>query len=123
MEQSHFKETNARLSRLQQLESLHINPYPHCFDRTHTLAEVRAAFSHVDQEGVEVDLRVSGRVMAIRNMGRLLFADLVDEKDNVQFIASSKQLGEEVLAQLSELLDRGDHLGLSVNRIFRTRAG
>src|SRR5205807_688905 len=100
---------------------LNVNPYPHCFDRTHTLAEVRSAFSRVDQDGVEVDLRISGRVTAIRNMGKLLFADLCDEKDSMQFIASVKQLGEEAFTQLRELLDRGDHLGICVNRIFRTR--
>lgn len=121
MEQVYLSEADARLARLEKLEGVQGNPYPHTFERSCTLAEVRSRYDHVDQDGTTVDLKVAGRVTAIRDMGGLLFGDLEDQSEKIQFAASASHLGEEGYTELKEFLDRGDHLGLIVDRVFRTR--
>ena len=52
-------------------------PYPVGVPRTHTLAEVRAAYGHlaIAEETQDV-VGVAGRVVFIRNTGKLAFATL-----------------------------------------------
>jgi len=123
MEQISLNETEARLARLEKLERMCINPYPHSFERSCALAEVRSRYGQVGQDGIAVNLKVAGRVMAIRDMGGLLFGDLEDQSGKIQFAVSPSHLQEDVFMALKDLLDRGDHLGLVVDRIFRTRTG
>jgi lysyl-tRNA synthetase class 2 len=95
------------------------SPYPVEVPRTHSLAEVRAA--HPDlAAGEESDdvVAVSGRVVFVRNAGKLCFATLQDGIDapaagdelmpRLQVMVSLGQVGEESLADWKAQVDLGD---------------
>ncbi|GIW72639.1 MAG: lysine--tRNA ligase [Planctomycetota bacterium] len=104
------------------------SPYPDRFARTHTLAEARALGERL---GLEVgaaprddapQLRLCGRLMALRDMGRLGFARLQDHSGALQLVFEVRALGQEAYRRAVRLLDVGDHLGAQ-GRLFYTRKG
>jgi len=63
-------DSQQRLINMQALKAAGYKPFGASFPVTASLGEIRAAF----QEGLTV--RAAGRIMAIRDMGKSLFADL-----------------------------------------------
>jgi len=81
----------ARREKLARLRALGIDPYPYRFERTHTAAQVRAAFPKLPPESrTGTEVRVAGRIMALRRMGRIAFAVLQDRTGRLQLFLSEK---------------------------------
>ncbi|HEC62960.1 MAG TPA: lysine--tRNA ligase, partial [Candidatus Acetothermia bacterium] len=72
----------SRREKLARLRAQGIDPYPHQFQRTHTAAALRAAYSDLPpQSRTGLEARVAGRLMARRVLGRIAFAVLQDQTD------------------------------------------
>lgn len=102
-----------RQKRMELLES-GAAPYARGFPRTHSLAEVRAAYPDLEP-GAETGDRVTvaGRVMFLRNTGKLCFARLRDgDGSELQAMLSLGRVGEERLTDWKHLVDIGDHVGV-----------
>jgi lysyl-tRNA synthetase class 2 len=93
--------------------------YPVSVPRTHTLAEVRSAYPALEAGDETGDVvAVSGRVVFVRNTGKLCFATLQDGVDSpaagddlqprLQVMISLAQVGEESLADWKAQVDLGD---------------
>ncbi|KUI33073.1 lysine--tRNA ligase [Mycobacterium sp. IS-1742] len=86
------------------------DPYPVAVDRTHTLADVRAAFPDlpVDSQTGEV-VGVAGRVVFARNSGKLCFATLQEgDGTQLQAMISLAEVGRESLDNWKADVDLGD---------------
>jgi lysyl-tRNA synthetase class 2 len=84
-------------------------PFPVGVARTHSLARVRADFPDLaadERTGVEVG--VTGRVIFIRNSGKLCFATLRENGAELQIMLSLDQVGEQRLADWKADVDLGD---------------
>jgi lysyl-tRNA synthetase class 2 len=108
------EQMRVRLDKRRRLLESGVQPYPVTVERTHTLGEVRAAY---DGLGLDPDTRtgqqvaVTGRVMFLRNKGRLCFARLREgDGTELQVMLSLADLGEESLARFKALVDLGDLL-------------
>jgi len=89
-----------------------IDPYPVEVPRTHTLAEVRAAHSDlpVDVATGEI-VGVTGRVMFMRNTGKLCFASLREgDGTELQAMISLAGVGQDALSAWKADVDLGDHV-------------
>jgi lysyl-tRNA synthetase, class II len=93
--------------------------YPVSVPRTHSLAEVRAAYPALTADDETGDVvAVSGRVVFVRNGGKLCFATLQDGVDSpaageelqprLQVMISLAQVGEQSLADWKAQVDLGD---------------
>lgn len=71
-------------------------------------------------EGKEV--KVAGRIMSRRGMGKASFMDLRDSSGKIQIYAKIDVLGEENFRKLTDYLDIGDIVGVE-GTAFRTRRG
>ncbi|HLS26150.1 MAG TPA: lysine--tRNA ligase [Beutenbergiaceae bacterium] len=112
-----------RAKRAQLLEE-GIEPYPVGVDVTTTIAQVRADYDHL-QAGEETDdvVGVAGRVMYLRNTGRLCFAQLQDGEGNqLQVMLSEREVGKEALDAFKAHIDLGDHL-FARGRVISSRRG
>ncbi|HEX7806387.1 MAG TPA: amino acid--tRNA ligase-related protein, partial [Cellulomonas sp.] len=89
-----------------------VAPYPVSVPRTHTIAEVRAAYPDLEQGTETADVvGVAGRVVFLRNTGKLCFVTLQDGEGNrLQAMLSLADIGEERLAAFKSDIDLGDHL-------------
>jgi len=106
-----------RLQKLQKLHEMDINPYPYEFDRTHTSKEIKENFSELEGKAV----RVAGRLMANRLMGKAAFCDVLDMNGRVQIFIKKDIVGETSF-EVYKLLDIGDIIGVA-GEVFQTRTG
>jgi lysyl-tRNA synthetase, class II len=97
-------------------------PYPYRFDRTHTVAAVRAEWPDL-APGTETsaEVAVAGRVVLKRDAGKLVFATIAERGAELQLFISKSEVGDEAFARVKEL-DRGDWVGAH-GRVMTTRAG
>jgi lysyl-tRNA synthetase class 2 len=108
-----------RIAKLESLRERGIEPYAYSFDRSHSAAEVVALLPDGVDEGESV--RVAGRLVALRDMGKSTFAHLADRSGRIQLYFRINDLGPETYSLL-ELLDLGDWVGVE-GPVFRTRTG
>ena len=84
-------------------------PFPVVVPRSHTLAEVRAAYPDLPTEAATgAHVGVAGRVIFVRNTGRLCFATLREDGVELQVMLSATQLGDASLAAWKTDVDLGD---------------
>lgn len=102
-----------RLKKLEALRARRVNPYPPSYERTHTTRDASKLTGR--------DVRVAGRIRALRGHGGSLFADLADLSGKIQVFFQKDILGDEKYS-LIELLDLGDFLGVA-GEVFKTQKG
>ena len=114
-----------RVRRQEQVDALRRagrEPYPYRFDRTHTVAEVRAQWPDLEPGSETTDeVTVAGRVMLKRDTGKLVFATIADRGVELQLFISKAVIGDAGFADVKEL-DRGDWVGAH-GTVMTTRAG
>ena len=99
-------------------------PYPVGVPTTHTIAQVREAHGDL-AAGEETDdvVGVAGRVVFLRNTGKLCFATVQDgEGRRLQVMLSQAVVGEESLDAFKADVDLGDHL-FARGRVISSRRG
>jgi lysyl-tRNA synthetase, class II len=114
-----------RLDRVNQIEALGFKPYGQRFDFTHTIPGIWE--SHGEKTGEELEaeaipVRIAGRVMTVRPMGKAGFAHIQQSGQKLQFYIRKNNVPEADFELFKKLLDIGDILGVE-GKLFRTRAG
>jgi lysyl-tRNA synthetase, class II len=101
-----------------------VEPYPVGFPRTSTLAQVRARYADLPTDTATGDqVAVTGRVIFVRNTGKLCFATLRDgDGTELQAMLSLDRVGPERLEAWKRLVDLGDHVGV-VGEVITSRRG
>lgn len=86
------------------------DPYPVAVARTHSLAEIRAAYPDLPADATTGDIvGVTGRVVFARNSGKLCFATLQEgDGTQLQAMISLAGVGEEALEAWKSEVDLGD---------------
>jgi len=113
-----------RCEKLKQIEALGQRTYPTKYEFTHTIPTILADYTQKSVEELEnprVNVRIAGRIMAIRLMGKAGFAHLQQGGQKLQIYVKKDAVGEKGF-ELYRLLDLGDHVGVS-GYLFRTRTG
>jgi lysyl-tRNA synthetase class 2 len=87
-------------------------PYPVAVERTHSLAQIRAAHPDLPPDTTTGEqVGITGRVMFLRNTGKLCFATLREgEGTELQAMLSLASVGEDELARWKASVDLGDHV-------------
>lgn len=116
----------ARYEKLARMRELGHDPFAvERFQRTATAAETVARFATQEEagaaEGEPLRVRVAGRLLVRRTMGKASFWDFRDESGRIQLYLKRDRLGVERYEQL-DLLDHGDFIGVE-GTVFRTRTG
>ena len=113
-----------RLDKLNRLNELNIDPYPNRWiANREKISDVISSF--IDNEtktmsDSEKIFSVSGRILAIRGMGKVIFFDLKDQSGKIQL--HFKEDESEISKDFVDLLDIGDIIGVE-GIVFRTRRG
>jgi lysyl-tRNA synthetase, class II len=112
-----------RLTRIREIEALGYRPYGRKFEFSHTIPEILAGFGARTAEELvpEVRVRVAGRLMTLRHMGKAGFAHLQQNGERLQIYVKKDAVGERDY-QLFKLVDIGDTIGVE-GYLFRTRTG
>jgi lysyl-tRNA synthetase class 2 len=101
-----------------------VSPYPVIFDRTATLAEIRTKYADLPTDTASGDRAgVTGRVIFLRNGGKLCFATLRDgDGTELQAMLSLDRVGPERLEEWKRLVDLGDLVGIT-GEVITSRRG
>ena len=116
-----------RREKLQALQERGIEPFAYDFDPSTAAADAVSAFEAAEAGGALSDggdgatVRVGGRVVAWRDMGKSVFAHLEDREGRIQVYFKKNVLGDDAFETLS-LLDLSDWIGVE-GPTFRTRTG
>jgi lysyl-tRNA synthetase, class II len=113
-----------RREKLKKIEALGHPAYPRKFNYSHTVPQILAEYGGQTAEELEsprVSVRVAGRIMAIRLMGKAGFAHLQQDGQRLQIYVKKDAIGDAGF-ELWKLLDLGDHIGVR-GYLFRTRTG
>jgi lysyl-tRNA synthetase class 2 len=111
-----------RLAQVDEIRAAGGTPYPYRFDRTHTVADVRSGWGGLEP-GVETDdaVTVAGRIMLMRDSGKLVFATIRDRSGDLQLFVSKAVVGDDAFAAIKRL-DLGDWVGVH-GTVMTTRKG
>lgn len=121
-----YKKFGFDATRLQKRETLlneNINIYPYSFENCEKISVAIKKVADLEKEGQElnIDTTLAGRVWAVRDMGKSIFADIKDDSGKIQIYLNQKMLDEKTWLQVKNL-DLGDIIGIT-GHIFRTKMG
>ena len=109
-----------RLHKLEILKKSGMNPYPASVPRDFSLAEARKEFK--DFETSSKPVSITGRVMAIRGQGAILFFVLDDGTSTFQAVVKKDILAKDLFDLISGAVDIGDIISVT-GTFFTTNRG
>ena len=113
-----MERSEQELVRIEKLDKIreYCNPYPDKYDRTHTLKEARLL-----PDGTS-DVRIAGRIVFMRKMGKLSFIRIRDIEADMQLEMKIDVVGEDNYDFFKKQIDTGDFIGAE-GEIFTTQTG
>ncbi len=109
------EQERVRREKLEEISKV-CNPYPDSFNRTHTLREASTLADDTK------DVRVAGRVVFARKMGKLSFVKIRDLESVMQVEFRSDVIGEDNYTFFKKQIDIGDFIGVT-GEVFTTQTG
>ena len=117
-EQDLSQQSKVRREKLSALQAEGKDPFQITrFDWDHTAAEIKENFDALEGQSV----KVAGRLMSKRGMGKVSFCDLQDRSGRIQLYARQDEMDEEIYKQFKKY-DIGDIVGVD-GEVFRTQRG
>jgi lysyl-tRNA synthetase class 2 len=105
-----------RHEELEELKKMGIETFAYSFDTDNYSAEIKSNFEKYENK----DVKLAGRIMAIRRMGKASFAHIMDQKGRIQIYLKKDDIGDSYDA--FRLLDIGDIIGIE-GYVFKTKTG
>nr|WP_243834362.1 lysine--tRNA ligase [Halanaerobium saccharolyticum] len=106
-----------RREKLSQLKEEKEKAFAEKYEVTHHAAEVEDNFEELEEK----EVKLAGRLMAIRTHGKASFADLMDMSGKVQLYIKQNNIGEDRYEFFQDL-DLGDLVGIT-GTVFKTNRG
>ncbi len=105
-----------RYEELEELKNKGIETFAYSFDTDTYSEDIKNNFENYENK----DVRLAGRIMTIRRMGKASFAHIMDQKGRIQIYLKKDDIGENYDA--FRLMDIGDIIGVE-GYVFKTKTG
>lgn len=105
-----------RYEELEELSNKGVETFAYSFDVNSDSKKIKSEF----KEGIEMNVRIAGRIMAIRRMGKASFAHVQDQNGRIQVYLKKDEIGDSYDA--FKLMDIGDIIGIE-GFVFITKTG
>ena len=118
------EQERVRRQKLEKYIELGIDPFGQRYEVTHKSLEIKEKYnglSHEELEALNVNVRVAGRIMFIRKMGKASFFTIQDRDGKIQIYIRKDDVGEEMY-DLFKLADIGDIVGIE-GTVMVTKTG
>ena len=111
-----------RKQKLNDIKDKGVNPYAHRYEKKDYALDMQTKYSQLKKEEKTKDkVKIAGRLMSLRRMGKASFAHVSDVTGKIQLYLSQDILGKEDYKFLKKL-DIGDFIGVE-GIVFATRTG
>src|SRR5258708_2825731 len=107
-----------RQKKLELIRKAGIDPYPARVARSFEISKAIADFESLETEAKLISL--VGRLMSIRDQGKIIFADIADESGKIQIVLKGETFPQFDLWQSA--LDIGDFISVT-GPLFKTKKG
>ena len=105
-----------RYEELDELKSRGIETFAYSFDVDNYSEDIKNNYEQYEGK----DVKIAGRIMTIRRMGKASFAHIMDQKGRIQIYLKKDDIGENYDA--FRLMDIGDIIGAE-GYVFKTKTG
>jgi lysyl-tRNA synthetase class 2 len=120
LESQNLDDTNELIKRrfeeLGELVEKGFEPFAYSYEVDNYSQTILNSFEELEQK----DVKIAGRIMAIRRMGKASFTHIQDRDGRIQIYLRKDEIGEEYDA--FKLMDIGDIVGVT-GYVFKTRTG
>lgn len=113
-----------RREKAKNLRNMGLDPFGQRFDRTDFSLDVKKKVEGLSHDEVlerEITVKVAGRIMLIRKMGKASFFSIKDKKGPIQIYISINDVGEDTYS-LFKTADIGDIVGIE-GKVMLTKTG
>ena len=112
-----------REKKLELLKKAGINPYPYSFKYNALAKELQEKYSKLkNEEKTKDSYKLAGRIIIIRDIGKIIFVDLQDSTGKIQAVLQENETPKEKIEFIKKFIDLGDYVGIT-GTIFRTKRG
>ena len=114
---------NERLRKIKELKQKGINPYPHKYEVKNTAKELQEKHKKLKPDSASSSkVRLAGRLLTIRDMGKISFGNLQDGSGKIQITLQKTKTPEKQIEFFKNYVDVGDFIGVE-GTILRTKRG
>ena len=86
-----------RMKKIEELKKLKINPYPSTFNKKDFAVELQEKYAKLkNEERTKYAAKLAGRVMIIRDIGKIAFVEFQDSSGKIQLVLQEKETSEKV---------------------------
>ncbi len=124
MEVKLSEQEKIRREKMEALKEKGIDPFGSAYKRTHLSGQIRNEFGDLSREELEeknVVVKIAGRIMTKRRMGKLGFMHLQDKDGQIQVMVNKRVVGDEPY-ELFKACDIGDIVGIE-GTVMKTESG
>ncbi len=109
--------------RLKELIKSGVNPYAYKFDVKDFSSEIkRKNIKLKNNQITKIKIKIAGRVMIIRNLGKLIFASVQDSKGKIQIVLQKGKTSGKNIEFFKKYIDVGDIIGCE-GMVMKTKTG
>ncbi len=113
-----------RREKAKSLRELGYDPFGQRYDRDSYAAQIKEKYkdiSHDDLEAASYTVKIAGRIMFIRKMGKASFISIKDKTGPIQVYISINDVGEDIY-NIFKTADIGDIIGI-YGKVMKTKTG
>jgi len=114
--------TKERLKKIEEMRKLKIEPYAYRFDVKDKCSNLQEKHKKLENEKFAEKTSVSGRVLSIRDLGKIAFLVLQDASGKIQVVLQEGETDKKQIEFFKKFVDSGDIIGVN-GKVFRTKRG
>lgn len=113
----------ARLEKIRELKKAGINPYPYSYKQENHASELQEKYKKLKNDSRTKDkAKIAGRVISIRDIGQIIFLNVLDGSGKIQAQLQNKETPEKEIDFFKKFIDSGDFIGVE-GTVLRTKRG
>ncbi len=107
-----------RMKKLEEIRQNGVNPYPYFFETSTKIESIKDKYEDFENK----DVAIAGRVKAMRDFGKAVFADLLGERNWIQIYIKKDVIGDEKFNFFKKYIDIGDIIGV-IGKVMKSKKG
>ena len=112
-----------RLRKLKELKEQGIDPFIPKYEVKNISKDLQEKYAKLkNEEHTKDHVKVAGRLMNYRDMGKIAFGDLNDGYGKIQIVLQEPSTSAKIIEFFKKYIDSGDFVGIE-GTVFRTKRG
>ncbi len=111
-----------RMKKISEMIKEKLEPYQYKYNRADFAGDLQLEFKEFENEKFGREVSVAGRILSLRNLGKIAFAKLVDNTGEIQILLQAGETPKKQFDIFNKFVDVGDIIGVK-GKIYRTKRG